>query len=113
MSASPVEITSVNVEALLSYCINNCEVLLVDFYAPWCGPCKQMEAPLERLAASGAASVVKINGGSEDAGVATAVDRVMSAYRVTAFPTILVFKQKILVQTVVGANLAQLMAAIA
>lgn len=115
MSESVIDITSVNVEALLSYCIVNCEKLLVFFNAPWYEPCKQLEAPLERLAASGAVSVVKINAGGGDgdgdAAATAAVGRVMSEYEVSDFPTVLVFKHKTLVQTVVGTNLAQAMTA--
>lgn len=108
-----VDITTLNVEALLNHCIETYETLIVDFYAPWCGPCKMIAVPLEHMATTGVASVVKINGDHDEPEVKQKVEHVMSQYDISAFPTVLIFKKKTLIRKVVGANLAQIKAALA
>ncbi|GAB3422480.1 hypothetical protein GCM10027435_27220 [Haloparvum alkalitolerans] len=60
------------------------EVALVDFYADWCGPCRMMEEPLERLAANTDAAVIKVD--------ADRYQGVCRQYGVQGLPTMLVFK---------------------
>ena len=60
--------------------------VLVDFWAPWCGPCKMIAPALDQLAGeyAGKAKIVKVD---VDQNPATAMK-----FRVRSIPMLLVFK---------------------
>jgi len=71
--------------------------VLVDFWAPWCAPCRAIAPVVEEVADSyvGKIKVGKMNV-DEDTVIA-------SRFQVTAIPTLLVFKGGQVVQQIVGA----------
>ncbi|NJL40752.1 MAG: thioredoxin [Leptolyngbyaceae cyanobacterium SM1_4_3] len=61
--------------------------LLIDFYAPWCGPCQMMAKILEQVSAQmkPQLKVVKINTDNYPA--------LATQYQIHALPTLVLFKQ--------------------
>ncbi len=87
------ELTSANFDEAISQATTP---VLVDFYTPWCGPCKMIAPVLEELAEEmqGKVMFAKVNADAE-------ID-VANRFGVRMFPTMLVFKGNEVVETIIG-----------
>ena len=90
----PVDINDQSFESeVLSYQ----GVVLVDCWAPWCGPCRMVAPVLEELASEyrGRAKIVKLDTDQNP--------KASMKYNIRSIPTMLIFKGGDLVDTLVGA----------
>jgi len=73
------------------------KLIIVDFWATWCGPCRMLSPILDEVEEemTDKISVVKVN--VDDA------DEIAAQYRIMSIPTLLFFKNGQLVDKTVGA----------
>lgn len=90
------KITNLTTDSLKTTVASSALPVLVDFWAPWCGPCKAIAPILEELATEldGKLVIAKVNIDENDA---AATD-----HGVRAIPTMLLFKGGKVVETLVG-----------
>lgn len=75
--------------------INSEEKVLVDFWAPWCMPCKMLSGTLEQIQKETNIKIVKVNVDEES--------ELVSIYNIRSLPTLILFKNGEMVNQIIGA----------
>jgi len=92
LKGAPIEGTSANLQAL----INGDKPVVVDFWAPWCGPCTSFAPTFSEVASLvSSARFVKVD--------TEAQQQLGAQYRIRSIPTLMVFKNGKVVDTLNGA----------
>jgi thioredoxin 1 len=93
-AGTPSEPIHVDSAAHLEETVGANDVVLVDFYADWCGPCKMIEPTVAEIAAETDAAVAKVD--------VDAHQQLAAEYGVQGVPTLLLFADGAVAERMVG-----------
>ena len=71
-------------------------IVVVDFWAPWCGPCKMLSPVIEELAKEMGKEVKFAKVNVDDSPM------ISSKYKISSIPTVMVFSKDTVKETMVG-----------
>ena len=95
-ASTPSEPIEIDGSAAFQRVIDEHEIVLVDCYADWCGPCQMMEPPIETIARESDAAVAKVD--------VDANPQIAQQLGARSIPTLLVFANGEQVERLVGAQ---------
>ncbi len=87
-------VVHVNESAFDRHILNHKGIVLVDFWAPWCGPCKTLGPILDNVSTKVSHKIVKVNVDEES--------NLANKYKIRSIPTMIVFKDGKAIDTMVG-----------
>jgi thioredoxin 1 len=87
-------VVHVNESAFDRHILNHKGIVLVDFWAPWCGPCKTLGPILDNVSTKVSQKIVKVNVDEES--------NLANKYKIRSIPTMIVFKDGKAIDTMVG-----------
>lgn len=94
VATKPITFTDANFQ---SEVLESDQLVLIDFWATWCGPCRMIAPVIDELAADfeGRVKIGKLDVDTNQ--------QVSSAYNVRSIPTLLFIKDGVVVDQIVGA----------
>lgn len=95
MADNVLELNDANFQAEV---LDSSQPVLVDFWAPWCGPCKMIAPTIEEIA-EGYSGRVRVGKMNTDENPQTA-----TAHQISAIPTVLLFNKGEIVDKFIGVN---------
>ena len=91
MSGAVQEVNSQGFDQIVS---TSTVPVVVDFWAPWCGPCKMLGPILDNVSTKVSHKIVKVNVDEES--------NLANKYKIRSIPTMIVFKDGKVIDTMIG-----------